>query len=94
MLTLAIMGGLPSRINHLADLSLAAAYGLGLKVVGPEVVRMVAEDLEKGKFEKDLDDLPHHRGIVLTSAGVMPPLCKPETIKTVCDWVKAYNARM
>ncbi len=44
--------------------------------------------------ERDLDALPHHRGIVVTSAGVMPPLCKPETIKAVCEWVRAYPARM
>ena len=24
------------------------------------------------KIEQDLDELPHHRGIVVTSAGVMP----------------------
>ena len=42
----------------------------------------------------DLDALPHHRGLVVTSAGVMPPLCKPETIKSVCDWVKEYKLRM
>jgi uroporphyrinogen-III decarboxylase len=46
------------------------------------------------KIEQDLDELPHHRGIVVTSAGVMPPLCKPETIKQVCEWVKQYPARM
>lgn len=46
------------------------------------------------QLEKDLDDLPHHRGIVVTSAGVMPPLCPPETIKEVCAWVKHYPARM
>jgi len=46
------------------------------------------------KLEEDLDALPHHRGIVPTSAGVMPPACKPETIKAVCDWVKSYPARM
>ena len=37
-------GRLPGRINRLADLSLAAAYGLGLRVVGPEVVEMAARD--------------------------------------------------
>jgi hypothetical protein len=47
-----------------------------------------------GQIERDLDALPHHRGIVVTSAGVMPPLCRPETIKEVCDWVKAYRARV
>jgi uroporphyrinogen-III decarboxylase len=46
------------------------------------------------EIQQDLDELPHHRGIVVTSAGVMPPLCKPETIKQVCDWVKQYPTRM
>lgn len=46
------------------------------------------------KLEEDLAALPHHRGIVVTSAGVMPPICRPETIRTVCEWVKAYPARM
>lgn len=45
------------------------------------------------KIEKDLDELPHHKGLVVTSAGVMPPLCKPATIKQVCEWVKQYPAR-
>jgi uroporphyrinogen-III decarboxylase len=46
-----------------------------------------------GRIESDLDALPHHQGIVVTSAGVMPPMCKPETIKAVCDWVKLYPPR-
>ena len=46
------------------------------------------------KIAEDLGALPHHRGIVVTSAGVMPPLCKPETIKRVCEWVKAFPARL
>jgi uroporphyrinogen-III decarboxylase len=46
------------------------------------------------QLKQDLVALPHHRGIVITSAGVMPPLCSPETIRTVCDWVKAFPARM
>ena len=45
------------------------------------------------KIEEDLDALPHHRGIVVTSAGVMPPLCPPERIKAVCEWVKNYRPR-
>ena len=45
------------------------------------------------QIEKDLDELPHHRGIVVTSAGVMPPACAPETIKEVFEWVKAYPVR-
>jgi len=43
-----LSGGVPARINHLADLALAAAFGLGLKVVGPEAVAMAAEDLTGG----------------------------------------------
>ena len=46
------------------------------------------------KIEEDLDALPHHRGIVVTSSGVMPPGCKPETIRAVCEWVKTYPVRM
>jgi uroporphyrinogen-III decarboxylase len=42
-------------------------------------------------IEAHLDDLPHQRGIVITSAGVMPPPCRPETIKRVADWVKTYS---
>jgi uroporphyrinogen-III decarboxylase len=45
------------------------------------------------EIKTSLDELPHHRGIVVTSAGVMPPLCAPETIKEVCDFVKAYPAK-
>lgn len=45
------------------------------------------------EIERDLDALPHHRGIVVTSAGVMPPLAAPDTIKTVCEWVKQYPLR-
>ncbi len=45
------------------------------------------------QLQKDLDALPHHRGLVVTSAGVMPPLCKPETIKQVGHWVKNYPLR-
>ncbi len=46
------------------------------------------------QIEKDLNVLPHHRGIIISSAGVMPPFCKPETIKKVCQWVKKYRVRM
>ena len=51
----------------------------------PEIIRQI---------ESDLDALPHHRGIIVTSAGVMPPLCKPETIREVCEWVKGYPVRV
>ena len=43
---------------------------------------------------KDLDALPDHRGIVLSSGGEMPPLCPPEIIKEVGTWVKNYPVRM
>lgn len=46
------------------------------------------------RIAHDLDALPHHRGIVLTSAGVMPPQCKPETIRHVGEWLKSYPVRM
>jgi uroporphyrinogen-III decarboxylase len=45
------------------------------------------------RLRQDLDALPHHRGLVITSAGVMPPLCPPERIRAVCEWVKSYPAR-
>jgi uroporphyrinogen-III decarboxylase len=46
------------------------------------------------ELEADLERMPHHRGIVISSAGVLPPECKPETLKQVCDWVQSYSARM
>jgi uroporphyrinogen-III decarboxylase len=45
-------------------------------------------------IERSLDALPHHRGIILTSGGVQPPICPPETIKAVSDWLKTYPLRM
>ena len=45
-------------------------------------------------IEAELDALPHHRGVVVTSAGVMPPMCEPETIRAVAEWVRACPARM
>lgn len=47
-----------------------------------------------GQLQAHLDALPHHRGLVVTSAGVMPPSAVPEKIRAVCDWVKSYPARM
>ena len=43
------------------------------------------------QIEADLDALPHHRGVVVSSAGVMPPLAAPETVKSVCDWLRTYR---
>lgn len=45
------------------------------------------------EMKRHLDELPHHRGIVVTSAGVMPSAATPEIIKEVCDWVKEYPVR-
>lgn len=41
-----------------------------------------------------LEALPHHRGLVITSAGVMPPRASPQTIKAVGDWVKNYPVKL
>ncbi len=46
------------------------------------------------EIEEELYKLPHHRGLVITSAGVMPPVCKPETIRQVCQWVQQYRIRV
>ena len=46
------------------------------------------------QIERDLAALPHHRGIAVTSAGVMTPFCQPETIREVCEWVKGYAVRL
>lgn len=43
------------------------------------------------KIQQDLDTMPHHRGLVISSAGVMPPMAEPETIKKVADWLKTYK---
>jgi uroporphyrinogen-III decarboxylase len=50
-----------------------------------------SEDEIINQIKHDLDELPHHKGIVLTSGGVMPPLCKPETIKNVADFIRNYK---
>ena len=43
------------------------------------------------QIEKDLFSLPHHRGIIVSSAGVMPPACTPETIKKIFEWIKHFK---
>ena len=43
------------------------------------------------QLEHDLAELPHRRGIVITSAGVMPSLCSPETIRRVCQWTRSIS---
>jgi type II secretory pathway predicted ATPase ExeA len=42
-------GGIPGTINRLADLSMAAACGMGMKAIGPAVISMVASDQGIGK---------------------------------------------
>jgi hypothetical protein len=38
--------------------------------------------------------LPHQRGIVVASAGVVPPACPPETIKQAADCLKTFTPKM
>jgi len=45
------------------------------------------------EIDRDLAALPHWRGVVMSSAGVMPPACSPETIRTVCDHVHGIPFR-
>ncbi len=52
-----------------------------------------AAEITEG-IKRELDALPHHRGIVITSGGAMPPQVEPDKIKAVCDWLKEYPARM
>jgi hypothetical protein len=40
------------------------------------------------EIERDLAALPHRRGVILSSAGVMPPACDPKTVASVCAWVR------
>ncbi len=43
------------------------------------------------QLERDLEALPHLRGIIPSSAGVMPPAARPETIRAVCDWIHGFS---
>lgn len=65
-------------------------------LIGGTNAELWTQSAEKiiAQIEEDLNALPHHRGLVITSGGEMPPSCKPETIKRVCEWLKRYNARM
>ena len=77
------------------------AAALGYEYVEP-MVHWGRELLsEAGYFHSVsmLDD-PHRvkqacdrAGIKLSGLSAHTPLCKPETIKAVCDWVKQYAAR-
>lgn len=44
-------------------------------------------------LERDLAELPSHRGVVVTSGGAMPPQVEPESIRHVVDWVKTQRPR-
>ncbi len=46
------------------------------------------------EIERDLDAMPHHRGVVVSSAGVLPPECSPETLKAVRAWLADYPVRV
>jgi len=45
------------------------------------------------EIANDLEALPHHRGIVVTSGGVMTPLCPPDVIREVAEFVRAFPQR-
>lgn len=45
------------------------------------------------EIEMRLDELPNHRGVIVTSGGALPPDCSPETIKQVFAWLKKYKPR-
>jgi hypothetical protein len=45
-------------------------------------------------IQENLDILPHHKGLCLSSAGVMPPSSAPEKIKKVKDWLDSYQIRV
>ena len=72
--------------THCADTCLVGGTNAMLWTQSPD--RIIAQ------IQKDLDLLPHHRGIVITSAGVMPPISPPETIKAVCEWLLTYPLRL
>jgi hypothetical protein len=44
-------------------------------------------------LERDLDALPHHRGLLPSSAGMMPPAAAPEAVRQVAEWIHRYPAR-
>jgi len=45
------------------------------------------------EIEGKLDALPHHRGIVVSSGGMLPPQCPPETVRAVHRWLCDYTPR-
>ena len=43
------------------------------------------------EIEERLSELPHCRGLAVSSGGAMPPGAKPEAIKQVFDWLKGFR---
>ncbi|MCL1793655.1 MAG: uroporphyrinogen decarboxylase family protein [Oscillospiraceae bacterium] len=43
-------------------------------------------------LENEFLKLPHLRGVVVTSGGVMPPMAEIDKIKKVADWLKSVKA--
>lgn len=54
---------------------------------------MQSADIICEEIKNELDALDNHKGIIISSAGVHPPACSPETIKKVCEFVKSYDAK-
>ena len=50
-------------------------------------------DLIIDSLDREFEALDELRGIIPSSAGVMPPAATPETIRRVCDWIKNYSKR-
>jgi uroporphyrinogen-III decarboxylase len=46
------------------------------------------------EIKVELDALDNHRGVIITTAGIIPIGCRPETVRTVCEYVKAFPVRM
>jgi hypothetical protein len=44
-------------------------------------------------LDSQLERLPHHRGIILSTGGALPPECPPEFVKRVSDYVKGVQVR-
>jgi len=45
------------------------------------------------EIEENLACMENHRGLILSSGGVMPPSCEPETVMEVARWIRNYPIR-
>lgn len=65
-------------------------------LIGGTNATLWTQPLERilGELEQDLDALPHHRGLVVTSGGMQPPMASPDTLKAVCRFVADYPVRL